>query len=91
MGYMHSCLLKDFFLEKYTDSSSTKNNPAFFLLRYLSVIPDILKKKFKHFAVREISPSLFIIKSNALLLSSLEKQLISVYKANNTWELSPLV
>lgn len=79
-----------FFIKKYADSSFTKNNINFCLIQFTSATPDPLQEKCKLLAVRKLSPSLFIIKSNPSLFSSLKKQSVSIYNANNTWKLSPI-
>lgn len=77
-----------FFLKKYINSGSATNNYAFSLVRFTTATPDSVKEKCKLLAVRKFSPSLFIIKSNSLLFSSLQKQFVFIYNANNTWKLS---
>ncbi len=81
---------ESFLIKKYIDSSFTDKTSVFSLVKYSNATPDALKKKIKLVAVRKLSPSLFIIKSNLSPLSSLEKKSLFVYKANNVWKLSPI-
>lgn len=80
----------DFLIKKYADSSFFEKNNAFWLVEFSSATPDGVKKKINLLALRKLSPSVFIIKSNPVFLSSAEKQFLHFYNADNKWKLSPM-
>jgi hypothetical protein len=82
--------IQSFFISKYADSGFNKKNPVFYLVQLSFTTPDTVKKKCQLLAVRKLSPSFFIIKSNPSFISFLEKQFVSVYNTNNRWKLSPM-
>lgn len=81
----------DISIKKYSNSNFTKKNSSFLLVQFSSATPNPIKKKIKLSALRQFSPSLFVIKSNLVLFSSKEKETLNFFNANNKWKLSPMM
>jgi len=80
----------DFLIKKYQDSNSARKNNGFLLVQLSAAAPQTVKKKIKLSALRQLSPSVFIIKGNAAFLSYAEKESLNFFNANNKWKLSPI-